>query len=512
MERKLLPHQEVQFNVLQEYKNKGHLPSKVGLWFKAGAGKTEFTLQTIKKLYNPNLKILVLMPASFLKDNEWKGCSTFSIPSLRGNAMENFLKKKFKLPSKYRTFEEVLNLFLHLEMGLKTGEEFILVVDEVHKDGLREYLPTKAGEDRTERIRFRLKRLITKARYSFLLTGTPGGKGDYDYWNVTRLLLDTATDLGKKDINFLFSLNKERLKEAFSEGELKNIKLWVSRLVPCPYEKLSPQDDFEAELVGMYATNPDMGIFNKEKVPFSKYTEIINYTNYKKDFKVKVESLLDNLCCILKIGEEDISKEIVDYSNFTDTLVKVPITLLPEDSEFIEKPQQTKRAFLNEKYLNFKVEKVIEILEKHPKEMVIVWSAHRKSFEKTGQYLELISALEQYKILPYSPENLLLFREKKIRGLLAKVKADKEGHTWTEATINIYTAPVDEAVGFAQSRHRILRVGQKKEVHNYLLYFEVHTEAYFDDIISSELSVFSEKKYVDNMIKRYKKNEDRLRN
>lgn len=445
----LKDHQKEIVNKIKNLKDeKNYIPERIGLLLAPGAGKTFLAKKLCEVMgYNEN-NILVISPLNAIKDNTWEG-----VLNVHFEAVEGFFG--------YNTsFEKALELFLKandIEI-----ENLVLIVDEFHNLKNLDTL-----------IRRLTKRIMKKAKTSIFLSGTPSGRNEFEEFNQLNLCFS------KRDADFLGAAQYGMFYDVIANT--KGIEM-LPPVFLSEVGKRGSRNKKEAVVKGTKYVVEDMEEWFQTKLIhpatnknyrdtyFNFETKFygIEYVTLKDKYKNSMKDFINKRMFVFRVGEEKVD---FDYSNYVTKQIKVKIE---DDFEPIEIIEGTKAAeltpgqpsLLNYQYAHCKLDIVYKILEKHKDEPVVIWSSYIAERDILSQ------ELEKYNIKLATKENLILFKEGKIRGIIASSFSDKEAHNWVHCRLNIYFSPNNSSTSFPQSRFRTNRIGQESKVYYYFLYFE----------------------------------------
>lgn len=448
----LKEHQLKIFNKIKEVKERMYIPNRIGLFLAPGAGKTFLSKKLAELLGYSAENILVVSPLSAVRDKVWHGVT---------NIHYEYVERFFGF---HASFDIAFDLYLKANNIDK--ENLLLIIDEVHE--------IKNPATRSRQL---IRRMIKQAKTTLLLTGTPGGRNDYEFFNISNLCYSPkdAEFLGSKRSPLFYDVTGEyngmsllpeilaldasnshkRKKRGVDIVNIGNKRYVINDLETWYQRKIDPDtgnsllDRFFLSVVNLYS-------------PYAP----AEYKNFKGDHKEKVLNFINKRMFVFGVGEEEVDFDYGNYKNHEILIEKYgePLDVYEDAAAEMLKDGQLSR--LNYEYCFCKIDAVLNIMKKNPKEQVIIWSSY------VAEKNVLARSLAPYGVKIATRENVEEFKAGKIRGIIASSHADREAHTWTNCRINIYMNPNNSSVSFSQNRFRSNRIGQDKEVHYYFLYFE----------------------------------------
>jgi hypothetical protein len=445
-------HQQEIYEKIRDLKEtRNYIPEKIGLLLAPGAGKTYLTKKLCSLMGYSKDNILIISPLNAVNDNTWAG-----LLNVHFDAMEGFFGFN-------ASFEEALRLFL-LKNNIDINN-LAFVVDEFHNLKNLDRLTRKLA-----------KRIMKIAKTTIFLSGTPGCRNEYEEFNLINLCFS------KRDSDFLgakrYGLFYDVTSKQCGVDMLQPISVTNKKTAGC-YESL-------AVVNGVKYSVEDREEWFQEKIedPLTYKNHKDKYFNFEKKFYgIEYESLQDkfrkpmrdfiaNKMFVFRVGEEEID---YDYSNFQtkEMFIRIPDDFMPrevlEDSKASELAEG-KPSLLNYQFGDLKVNAILKILEKHVDEPIVIWSSY------IAERDVIVERLAEHNIALATKENVQLFKEGKLRGIIASAFSDKEAHNWVHCRVNVYFSPNNSSTSFPQSRYRTNRIGQDKTVYYYFLYFNKEKE------------------------------------
>lgn len=447
----LKPHQEKVYSRIKEAVSQGYIPKRIGLFLAPGAGKTFLAKKLVELIGCKADNVLVISPLSAVKDCVWEGVT---------NIHYEFVERFFGYET---TFEVALDIFLRLH-GIDSNN-FILIVDEAH-----------IMKNPATRSRQLIRRIMKRAKTCMFLTGTPGGRSDYENFNINTLCFSP------EDSKFLGSTHNPLFYDVTSTYIGVDLLPPIERISNTSTKKRKKGADIvdigsfryiikDMETWYQRRVNPDTGFclldrfFTTSVNLYAPYAPI-EYKKFKGKTQDKALEFIRKRMFVFGVSEEEVD---FDYKNYKNSNILVeksgePLDVYDDSSAEMLKEGQLSR--LNYEYCMCKIAEVIKIIKAHPKEQVILWSSY------VAEKNILARELEKYSIKIADPYNVEDFKDGKLRGIIASAHSDREAHTWINCRINIYMNPNNSSVSFSQNRFRSNRIGQDKEVQYYFLYFE----------------------------------------
>lgn len=451
----LKPHQEKIYNNLKIIKIKNYIPERLGLFLSPGAGKT-FLTKKICELFNYEKNdIFVISPLSAVRDSVWEG-----VHNIHFALVERFFNYN-------TTFENALSLYL--EKNKLNKKNLVLIIDEAH-----------VLKNINTRIRQLIKRIIPIAKTTIFLSGTPGGRNEYEFFNLVNLCFS------QKDAMFLEAKNFGPFYDVTSKFKgidllppirLKDTKDRKSLKKGIDIVKISNNEYVIKDMELWYQTNINnrtglslVETYFTSKINMFTPTPTIEYINFKNKYKKYILDFIKKRIFVFTVGESDID---FDYSNFKNEIIKISKDNNPLSISENKRAAILKRghlSLLNYQYAHCKIKEIINIIKNNRDKQVIIWSSFIAERDVLQEYLK------DFNIKIATKENIEEFKKNNIKGIIASAYSEKEAHTWNNCSLNIYFNPNTSSVAFSQNRFRTNRIGQKEKVLYYFLYFTEETE------------------------------------